>query len=93
VRSRQWHNEMGPVRDDRCTTEQAKRYVEALLGEAELRTPGESVGRQGRPYFHYFLGMSTGEAEFEFIQLSQLPIQYRERDLIERMGLDGRAAN
>jgi hypothetical protein len=37
--------------------------------------------------------MSTGEAEFEFIQLSQLPIQYRERDLIERMGLDGRAAN
>jgi len=36
--------------------------------------------------------MTEAEAAMEFYQVEQLPIQDRERDLLERMGLDGRAA-
>jgi len=73
-----------------CTTEDAKRYVSELIGDCEARAPGKD-GKQGRPYFHYFLSMTEAEAAMEFYQVEQLPIQDRERDLLERMGLDGRA--
>ncbi len=74
---------------DMCTTWDAKRYVKELLGDEELRAPGATAGKLGKPYFHFFLGLSNVGAEFEFTQLAQLPIQDRERDLIERMNVDG----
>ena len=79
-------------RADKTPNETAKRYVEELLGDGELKAPPASGQRVGKPYFHYFASMDEFSARSEFEQVKQLPIQHRERDLIERLGLDGRVA-
>lgn len=75
-----------------CTTEAAKGFVFMLIGDAEATAPGPKAGRPGRPYFHHFASMDALSARLEYEQVKQLPLHDRERDLIERMGLDGRSA-
>lgn len=74
------------------TNEQARAYVEELLGDGDATAPPSPGQRAGKPYFHYFAGLSEESARAEFLQVKQLPEHYRERDLIERLGLDGRVA-
>lgn len=75
----------GMVSDSRCTTQEAKRYVAELIGDAEARAPG----KRGRPYFHYFLSMSAVWAKVEFHQIKQLPEGMRMDDLRYRMDVEG----
>lgn len=74
------------------TNDVAKGYVGALLGDGEARAPGRTPGRMGKPYFMFFIAMDALSARVEYEQIWQLPEHMRERDLMERMGLDGRVA-
>lgn len=43
-------------------------------------------------YWTYFYRMPADEAEKEFRQLLEMPIENRERDIMERAGMDGRVS-
>ena len=76
----------------RTPNDVAKFYVAMLIGDGEAVSPPAKGQRRGRPYFHYFANLDEVSSRLEYEQVKQLPEHMRERDLMERMGLDGRAA-
>ena len=61
-----------------------------LLGVEAARKACDELGLD-REYVGWFAPQSRRYAIEEYRQLMQLPVGDRERDLWERMGLDGRA--
>lgn len=64
----------------------ARAIVKSLVGERDWETPG------GIPAYSYFAAMDLGSALAEYDQIHDLPEGDRMRDLMERLGEDGRAA-
>ncbi len=64
----------------------ARVFVKALLGDGEWETPS------GTPVYSHFCTMSLEDAHHEYEQLHQLSEGDRLRDLMERLGEDGRAS-
>jgi hypothetical protein len=64
----------------------ARVYVRALLGDGDWETP------TGTPAYSYFATMDYREAMEAYEQIHQLPEGQRMRDLMERLGEDGRVS-
>lgn len=64
----------------------ARVFVKALLGDGEWETPS------GTPAYSYFATLDLDAAHKAYEQLHELPEGERMRDLMERLGEDGRVA-
>lgn len=64
----------------------AKVFVKALLDDGEWATP------MGTPAYSYFATLDLEGAHEAYEQLHELPEGERMRDLMERLGEDGRIA-
>ncbi len=63
----------------------AKVFVKALLGDGEWETPS------GTPAYSLFAVLDLEAAHQAYEEIHQLPEGMRMRDLVERLGEDGRA--
>ena len=63
----------------------ARVFVEALLGDPDWETPS------GTPAHSYFALLDLDGAHKAYEEIYQLPEGDRMRDLVERLGEDGRA--
>jgi hypothetical protein len=74
------------VKDRRSQTSprMAKVFVEALIGDGEWVTPS------GTPAYSLFAVMDLESAHRAYEEIHQLPEGMRMRDILERLGEDGR---
>ena len=73
-------------RDGQTPPRMAKVMVEALVGDRDWATPN------GTPAYSYFAALDLKTALDEYEQIHGLPEGDRMRDIMERLGEDGRAA-
>ena len=72
-------------RTARCSPRMAKAILKTLVGDGEWATPS------GTPAYVLFATQSVGGALEEYEQVFELPEGERMRDIMERLGEDGRA--
>jgi hypothetical protein len=73
-------------RQTQTSPRMAKVFVEALVGDGEWETPS------GTPAYSLFAVMDLESAHRAYEQIHALPEGDRLRDIMERLGEDGRVA-
>jgi len=73
------------VRERQTSPRMARIFTDALLGDKEAQTPS------GTPVYSYFATLDLQGAHRAYEQVYELPEGDRLRDLMERLGEDGRA--
>lgn len=74
------------MREKQTSVSMAKVFVRTLIGDAEWETPA------GVPAYTYFAVLDLDSAHKAYEEIYQLPEGDRMRDLMERLGEDGRVA-
>ncbi len=75
------------LRSQQTSPRMAKVFVKTLIGDGDWETPS------GTPIYSYFATLDLAGAHEAYDELHQLPEGDRLRDLMERLGEDGRAAS